>query len=88
MRLEGEGGAKNFAARWHIANKMGIKQRRYEMLIATAQRYRFISVIRQWIILGKAKELGNLKKNLPGLPIFKRGNNTVTPDISKIKFLI
>lgn len=72
----------------YLAAALGLKERRFKTLKALAQRYKFISVTRQFRIIGKAKDLGALKRNLYGVPIFKRGKHTVTPVISKIKVLI
>jgi len=79
--------AKDFPARY-LAKALGLKQRRFEMLKASAQRYRFISVRPQYNIIGPAKDFPALKKHLHGMPIFKRGRHTVVPDIAKIKVLI
>jgi hypothetical protein len=79
--------AKDFPARY-LAKSLGLKQRRFEMLKASAQRYRFISVRPQYNIIGTAKDFPALKKNLHGMPVFKRGRHTVVPDIAKIKVLI
>ena len=77
---------KDFPARY-LSKLLGLSERRFERLKAQAQKYRFISVIPQFRIIGKAIEYQAIKKNLSGLPIFKRGKHTVSPDISKTTFL-
>lgn len=67
---------------------IGLKERRFKTLKAHAQRYRFISVRPQVTIIGKAQDYAALRKNLSGLPIFKRGKHCVVPDISKIRVLV
>jgi hypothetical protein len=77
----------DFPARY-ICKSLGLSERRLERLKASAQRYRYISVRPQVKILGKASEYEALKKNLYGMPVFKRGKHTVVPDVSKIRVLI
>lgn len=77
----------DFPARY-ISKSLGLSERRFERLKASAQRYRYISVRPQYRIIGKAIEYGAISKNLHGVPVFKRGKHTVVPDISKIKVLI
>lgn len=72
----------------YLTKALGLKERRFKTLKSAAQRYKYISVIPQYRIIGKAQDYPALKKNLQGLPIFKRGKHTVVPDISKIKVLI
>lgn len=72
----------------YLCLALGIKDRRFKALKADAKRFRFISVIPQFKILGKAREYLDLKKNLHGMPVFKRGKHTVVPDVSKIRVLI
>lgn len=67
---------------------LGIKERRFKMLKASAQRYRFISVTPQTTVIGKAKDFHALKRNIHGPPVFVRGKHTVVPDVSKIRVLI
>lgn len=67
---------------------LGIRERRFKSLKAAAQRYRFITVTPQVKIIGGVREFDSLRKNLPGLPIFKRGKFSVVPDISIIKVKI
>lgn len=77
----------DFPARY-ISKSLGLSERRFERLKASAQRYRYISVRPQYRIIGKASEYGAISKNLHGVPAFKRGKHTVVPDISKIRVLI
>lgn len=72
----------------YLSKALGLKERRFKTLKAQAQRYKYISVTPQYTIIGKVKDYSALKKNLHGIPIFKRGKYVVTPQISKIKFLI
>jgi hypothetical protein len=72
----------------YLSKALKLSDRRFERLKASAQKYRFISVKRQYSIVGKAKDYPALKKNLHGLPLFKRGNSVVVPDVAKIKVLI
>jgi hypothetical protein len=72
----------------YLSKALQVSERRFERLKASAQRFKFIAVNRTYSIIGKAKDYGAMKKNLPGLPIFKRGKHTVCPDISRIKILI
>lgn len=67
---------------------LDIKERRFKTLKARAQRYKYISVIRQFRIIGKAEDYQQMKKNIHGPPIFKRGKHVVTPDISRLKVLV
>lgn len=78
---------EDFPARY-LSKSLRLSERRFERLKARAQRYRFISVKSQYSIIGKVSEYDTLKKNIHGLPIFKKGNHCVVPDISKIKVLI
>ena len=78
---------KDFPARY-LAKSLGLSKRRFERLIARAQRYRYISVRPQVKIIGKASEYAAIRKNLHGVPVYKRGKHTVVPDISKIRVLI
>lgn len=71
-----------------LAEFLGIKERRFKSLKASAQRYRYISVTPQVTIIGAAKDFHCLKKNIHGPPVFIRGKHTVVPDISKLKVLI
>lgn len=77
----------DFPARY-LSKSLGISQRRFERLKADAQRYRFISVKPQVTIIGTAKDFPSLKKNLHGIPMFKKGKHTVVPHVSKIRILI
>jgi hypothetical protein len=77
----------DFPARY-ISKSLGLSERRFERLKASAQRYRYISVKPQVKIIGKASEFVAISKNLHGVPVFKRGKHTVVPDISKIRVLI
>lgn len=77
----------DFPARY-ISKSLGLSERRFERLKESAQRYRYISVTPQYRIVGKASEYEALKKNLHGIPVFRRGKHTVVPDISKIRVLI
>lgn len=72
----------------YLYKALGLKERRFKMLKAQAQRYGFIKVFPQVKIIGKAKDYRALKKNLPGVPVFKRGKHSVVPEISQIKILI
>lgn len=72
----------------YLTKALGLKERRFKTLKSVAQKYRYISVIPQYKIIGKASEYEVIKKNLHGMPIFKRGKHTVVPDISKIKVLV
>lgn len=72
----------------YISKALGLSERRFERLKSDAQRYRFISVKRQYTVIGSVKDYGALRKHLHGLPIFKRGKHCVVPDVSKIKVLI
>lgn len=77
----------DFPARY-IAASLGISERRLVRLKAMAQRYRFITVIPQLAIVGKDVDYPAIRKNLPGLPVFRKGKHTVVPEVSKIKVLI
>ncbi len=77
----------DFPARY-ISKSLGLSERRLERLKASAQKYRYISIKPQVKIVGKASEFEVLRKNLHGLPLFKRGKHTVVPDVSKIRVLI
>jgi hypothetical protein len=72
----------------YLFKALQVSERRFKRLKASAQRYKFIAVNRQYSIVGKYAEYSALKKNLPGLPIFRRGKHCVVPDISRIKVLI
>ena len=72
----------------YLTKALGLKERRFKTLKSEAQRYRYISVIPQFRIIGKAQDYQALKKNLHDMPIFKRGKHTVVPDVSKIRVLI
>jgi hypothetical protein len=72
----------------YLTKALGLKERRFKSLKSNAQRYRYISVKSQFKIIGKVNEYAAISKNLHGIPVFKRGKYTVTPDISKIKVLI
>jgi len=72
----------------YLTKALGLKERRFKTLKSAAQKYRYISVIPQYRIMGKAQDYATLKKNLHDMPVFKRGKHTVVPDISKIKVLI
>lgn len=78
---------KDFPTGFLVA-ALGLKERRFKALKALAQRYKFISVTAQFTIVGKFTDFDALKKNLHGIPVFKRGKHVVTPDISRIKILI
>lgn len=77
----------DFPARY-LYLSLGISQRRFERLKASAQRYRFISVKPQYIKIGLASEFDSIRKNLHGVPVFIRGKYTVVPGVSTIKVLI
>ncbi len=72
----------------YLTKALGLKERRFKALKSAAQKYRYISVIPQYKIIGKVSEYEALKKNLHGIPVFKRGKHTVVPDVSKIRVLI
>jgi hypothetical protein len=77
----------DFPARY-ISRFLGISDRRLVRLKAAAQKYRFMSVTRQFDRIGKVNDYATLRKNLPGLPVFRKGAYTVIPEISKIKICI
>lgn len=72
----------------YLADALGLKERRFKTLKARAQRYKYISVIPQSRIIGKAENYHEIKSNLHGPPVFKRGKHVVTPEVSKIRVLI
>lgn len=72
----------------YLTKALGLKERRFKTLKSAAQKYKYISVIPQFKIIGKAQDYQVLKKNLHDVPVFKRGKHTVVPDISKIRVLI
>ena len=72
----------------YLYKSMRLRQRTFERLKASAQRYRFISVKPQFIELGKKSEYAELRKNLKDVKMFVRGNKTVSPRPSLIKILI
>lgn len=72
----------------YLCAALKIKERRFKMLKAAAQRYGFISVIPQYKTIGKLKDYDALKKHLKGVPIMKRGRHVVVPEVSKIRILI
>jgi hypothetical protein len=72
----------------YLCRSLGLKERKFKTLKAEAQRYRYISVHPRYRVIGNDSDFEAMKKNLHGLPIFKRGKFTVTPDISEIRFLI
>lgn len=78
---------EDFPARY-LSRSLGLSDRRFERLKASAQRYRYISVRPQVKVIGKAKDFEAMRKNLHGIPVFKKGRHTVVPDISKIRVLI
>lgn len=73
---------------WYIARELRISPRRLVALKATSQRYRFISVKPQYTVVGKGTDFYAIKKNLPGLPVFRKGKHTVVAELSKIRVLI
>jgi len=70
-----------------LCNAMGLKYRRFQELKAHAQRYRLISVIRQYNRLGVSNEITQIRKNLKGVAVFVRGKFCVSPAFSKVQFL-
>lgn len=74
----------------YLSKSLGISERRFERLKATATRYKFISVKPQkfeWV--GKANELPAWRKNYPDRAFFKtKGGYCYSPEISKIRVLI
>lgn len=72
----------------YLCSALGLKERRFKTLKASAQRYRYIAVTPQYRIIGTANDFPLLKKNLHGPPVFKCGKHTVVPDVSKIRVLI
>jgi hypothetical protein len=72
----------------YLCAALGIKERRFKTLKASAQRYKFIAVTPQFTRLGFASEYNQIKKNIHGPPVFKKGRFTVVPAISKIRVLI
>lgn len=78
---------KDFPAGF-ICKALGLSERRFERLKAQARRYKYISVIPQYRIIGRAEQYDQIKKNIHGPMIFKRGKHIVTPEVSKIQVLI
>lgn len=72
----------------YLSTMLRISTRRFERLKSLAQKYRFLSSLRQYSIIGKSSQLKSLRKNLPGLPIFLRGKYCVVPEISTIQIWI
>lgn len=69
----------------YLSSALGLSERRFERLKAAAQRYRYITVTQQYSIIGKAADLPAFRKNMKGMPVFKRGKHTVVPGLSRIK---
>lgn len=67
---------------------LGVKSTRFKALKKAAQRYGYLRSEPQVTVIGKAKDIQALKKNLHGLPVFRKGKHAVTPDICKIRVLI
>lgn len=78
---------KDFPARY-LSKALGISGRRFERLKSTARKYKFISVFRQFTIVGDRRNFASLRRNLHDVTLIKRGKHVVVPEISKIKFLI
>lgn len=72
----------------YLAKSLGLSLRRFERLKQGACKFKFISSIPQFRVVGLAKDFDALRKHLPGLALIKRGKHTVTPEASKIKVLI
>lgn len=68
----------------YLATGLGLKERRFKYLKARAQKYGFLRSVRQYRIIGEAREFSSLRRNLHDVPMFRRGAYTVTPDLSKI----
>jgi hypothetical protein len=72
----------------YLCSVLGLKERRFKSLKASARRYGFISVIPQFRVIGKLKDYEALRKHLRGVPVMKRGRNVVVPEVSKTRVLI
>lgn len=71
-----------------ICKALGLSERRFERLKSQARRYKYISCIPQYRIIGRVEQYREMKKNLHGPKIFKSGKHLVTPEVSKIRVLI
>lgn len=74
----------------YLSKSLGISERRFERLKASAARYKFIRVKPQTIeLVGKASELPAWRKNYPDRAFFEtKGGYCYSPEISKIRVLI
>jgi hypothetical protein len=71
-----------------LHKSLGLSERRFERLKSSGQKYKFLTSVPQFRVIGKASEFDSIRKNLHGLPVLKRGKHTVVPEASKIRVLI
>lgn len=75
----------DFPARY-LSKTLEVSERRFQRLKAASQKYKLISVTRQFMIVGAANEVSSLKKNLKDVSVFVRGTTAVAPIPSRIQF--
>lgn len=78
---------KGLPVRYYVKS-LRISERTYYRLIQSAIRRGLIRTKQNFIKVGKKSDYHALKKHLHGVPLFVRGNYTVSPQPNDIKFLI
>jgi hypothetical protein len=85
--IKGRAVQEDFPTRY-LFKSLGLSERRFERLKASARKYKFIAVEpQQFTVIGDFRELPALRKHTK-LPVFKKGTNAVVPGMSKIKVLV
>lgn len=72
----------------YFLKALKISERRFKRLKSSSQRFGFLICTRQFNRVGSKREILQLRKNLPGMPLFVRGEDVVTPMISRTEILI
>lgn len=72
----------------YIAKSLKISERSYYRLIKSAIKRGLVKTKQSFTPIGSKKDYNALKKHLHGVPLFVRGNYTVTPNPCELKFLL
>lgn len=71
----------------YITTALNISERTYHRRMRSAIKSRLVKVTKNYTKLGTATQFGTLRKNLPGLPMYRAGKSTYTAEPSTITFL-
>ncbi len=70
----------------YYVKALGISERTYKRLKALALEFQFLALEPQrFTIVGHSSELSQLRQNMKGIALFRRGQNVVHPEVTPIK---